>query len=244
MNDRDIHAQLGPYVLDALPDDERREFESHLRDCDACRQEIAGLTETATLLGAAAAQSPPEGFRDRVLDQVSRTRQLPPLVTPAMSRRRRWLHRATAIAAAACLVVAVATGAVAIRAQQRAEQLEAQQQRITSVLSAPDVRVTAGVQTSHGDATVAASQDRDRVLFLLHQPRRLPADKTYQLWLLTADGTARSAGLVPHVGAGDRDTRTVVAGPLGDARQVGVTIEPEGGSSQPTTDPVMLVRLP
>lgn len=242
MNGRDIHAQLGAYVLDALPDDERREFEAHLSDCDTCQQELHGLSETGALLGAAAAQSPPEGLREQVLERVSQTRQLPPQVLSTTSRRRRWLHRATAFAAAACLVVAVAAGVVAVRAHQQAEELQAQQRRIASVLSAPDVQVTSGVRSTHGEATVAVSQDRDRVLFLFHQSRSLPADKTYQLWLLTADGTARSAGLVPA--DGDQDAEAVVASPVGQARQLGVTVEPAGGSRQPTTDPVMVVRLP
>lgn len=49
----------------------------------------------------------------------------------------------------------------------------------------------------------------------------------------------RSAGLL----ADDADTSSVVAGALGDASSVGLTVEPEGGSPQPTTDPVMLLGL-
>lgn len=242
MNDRDIHAQLGAYVLDALPDDERHEFETHLVDCETCRQEISGLTETTAWLGAAAAQPPPEGFRDRMLERITRTRQLPPPVLPPTPRRRRWLHWAPTIAAAACLAIAVATGVVAVREHQQAEQLQARQHRITSVLTSPDVRVTTRAQTRRGDATVAVSHDRDRALFLLHQPRRLPADKTYQLWLLAADGTARSAGLVPATSK--QGTQAILASPLGNARQLGLTIEPKEGSRQPTTTPLMLLRLP
>jgi anti-sigma factor RsiW len=57
----DRHTLAGAYSLDALDDVERREFEEHLRTCDACRAEVAGFAATAAYLGIAAAVSPPPG---------------------------------------------------------------------------------------------------------------------------------------------------------------------------------------
>jgi anti-sigma factor RsiW len=41
----EIHTLTGPYVLDAVDDDERVAFERHLAVCAACTAEINGLRE-------------------------------------------------------------------------------------------------------------------------------------------------------------------------------------------------------
>ena len=48
----DVHDLAALYVLDALPNDERRTFESHLEECRDCRKEVQELRETASSLGA------------------------------------------------------------------------------------------------------------------------------------------------------------------------------------------------
>jgi anti-sigma-K factor RskA len=47
-----------------------------------------------------------------------------------------------------------------------------------------------------------------------------------------------SAGLMP-----DADEPTVLAGDAGTAKAAAVSVEPEGGSAKPTTDPVALFPL-
>jgi hypothetical protein len=42
---------VGAYVLDALPEDERRAFEAHLSTCPTCRQGVAELAPVVSLLG-------------------------------------------------------------------------------------------------------------------------------------------------------------------------------------------------
>lgn len=44
------HDAIGAYILGALPDDERAEFEAHLRGCPACQQELRELGPIAALL--------------------------------------------------------------------------------------------------------------------------------------------------------------------------------------------------
>ena len=45
------HDAVGAYVLDALPEDERRAFEAHLATCLTCRQGVAELAPVVALLG-------------------------------------------------------------------------------------------------------------------------------------------------------------------------------------------------
>lgn len=241
VSNSDVHARVGAYVLDALPRDERQEFEAHLRVCAACRDETRGLTETAAVLGSAAHEAPPARLRERVLRQIGHTRQLPPPVPTRLPRRSQWWSRGMAVAAAACLILALVLGGFAFRTQQRVEHLEAQQRKIESVLSAPDAHVASSQRTAYGTGTVVTSRQRDRAVFTLREGRQLPPTKTYQLWFITGDGAARSAGLLPT--EDEQSSRSVVAGSLGDAKNFGVTVEPAGGSPQPTTKPVMLIQL-
>ena len=63
----DWHVLTGSYVLDALPDFERAEFERHLQHCPSCGAEVRGLRETAARLAMARAVQPPPGMEQRVL---------------------------------------------------------------------------------------------------------------------------------------------------------------------------------
>ena len=68
----------------------------------------------------------------------------------------------------------------------------------------------------------------------------LPGTKVYQLWLLGQPRT-RSAGLLPAARAGR--TGPVLASGLVRGDQVGVTVEPAGGTAQPTTTPIVVMPV-
>ena len=66
----DLHSLAGAYALDALADPERSRFEEHLATCDACAQEVRGLRETASHLGAAVATAAPPRLRAETLARI------------------------------------------------------------------------------------------------------------------------------------------------------------------------------
>jgi anti-sigma-K factor RskA len=70
----------------------------------------------------------------------------------------------------------------------------------------------------------------------------LPSSKVYQLWVMGANGSAKSAGLLAR--AADGSTAPVLAAGLVHGDRVGVTVEPAGGTSKPTTTPIVVVSLP
>jgi anti-sigma-K factor RskA len=61
----------GAYALDALDAAERARFERHLATCRTCPDEVRGFAETATVLGLAAAVTPPPALKGRVLADVA-----------------------------------------------------------------------------------------------------------------------------------------------------------------------------
>jgi len=68
-----------------------------------------------------------------------------------------------------------------------------------------------------------------------------PDGKTYQTWYIGADGSATSAGLL--TADPDGHGSMLLQGDPNKAANVGVTLEPAGGSAQPTTDPLVVLAL-
>jgi anti-sigma-K factor RskA len=88
----------GAYVLGALSDDERRAYEAHLAECDACAasvRELQGLPQALSLVSPAALEDdlPPRSLLPRLQRRARRDRN-----------RRRWIVGSLAAAAAACIV--------------------------------------------------------------------------------------------------------------------------------------------
>jgi anti-sigma-K factor RskA len=241
----DLHLLTGAYAVDALTGDELAEFETHLEQCAPCADEVRELRETAARLGLATAIAPPPWLRAQVLDAANRVRQLPPsgvhLIAADGSRRRRRLSRRLprpiAVTAMAAAIVALAILQVGTRHQL--QQAQTNNQTIASVLSASDARIQLSSSTVGGTVTAVVSQhDREAVITAAGMPT--PSDaKVYQLWVISPAG-ARSVGLLP--GSSARATSPVLADDFQPGDQLAITVEPAGGTKQPTTIPIVEIH--
>jgi anti-sigma factor RsiW len=243
----DIHTLAGAYALDALTEIERAAFARHVAGCEACALEVAELQETVSRLGGALSEPPPARLRGAVMAQVARTRQAPPGVLArspertVVQRWRRWT--AGAVAAGVIAVGAAATTWVVLDqrlgdARRQTEQLAEQQARVNSVLSASDVALHSVAVPGGGTLTVAASASQNAGVVLMSELAAPPTDKVYQLWLLSDTAPVP----VPALLAGQRSATEPVA-PLGGADNIGVTLEPPGGSKQPSMTPIATVPI-
>jgi anti-sigma factor RsiW len=244
----DVHTLTGAYALDALDSDERAAFELHLAECSDCSHELAELRATAARLGAAAAVTPPEELKQRVMLEIGRTRQDPPsglrLVGGDPNRRRKWTVRITTAAAVVAVLAAGTFGGIAIgtnselnTAQSQLNQAQQQYAPVAQLLAAPDVRIASGTAAG-GSATLLTSHSLSRsVLVTEHMPVQ-PTNKTYQVWGIGPAGFASLAVL----GNGSGGTFSLAG--LGSAALIGITIEPAGGSRQPTSTPIMHFDIP
>jgi anti-sigma-K factor RskA len=241
----DLHLLTGAYAVDALTGDELDEFEKHLERCPPCAEEVSGLQETAARLGLAAAIEPPPWMREQVVDAANRVRQLPPsgtrLLTSGSPRRfrrlRRRLPRPIAVTAMAAAIVALAVLQVGTRHQL--QQAQARNQSVASVLAASDARIELSSSAVGGTVTAVVSQhDREAVITAAGMPTPSNA-KVYQLWVISPAGT-RSAGLLPGSSAGA--TSPVLADDVQPGDQLAITIEPAGGTKQPTTSPIVEIH--
>lgn len=235
----DTHALSGAYALDALSPEEAARFELHLEGCDTCRAEVSEFREVAARLGARTAEAPPETLRERVLTHADRTRQDPPpekradvrsgTVVPL--RRRRWVGL---VAAAAVVLVAGAIGARVVT-QESDPAAPALAAPAAQVFSAEDAASVTVPTRNGGKLRVAVSEGRGEMAV---DTRSLPDPgdgRGYQLWT-GHEGEMVDAGWL-------RPGTTGAAMPLpepGDT--VNVTVEPAGGSEQPTSDPIVTVE--
>lgn len=241
----DLHTLTGAYVLDAVEPAEQARFERHLRRCKPCGHEVRGLAETATGLAMAVAMDPPPQLKERVLTGVAATRQLPPAAErhhrarPALHQA--WIPRLAVAVAVASLAVAVALGAVGLSARRELDSTRAQNQAIAAVLTAPDARIITQATAVGGTATVVVSRAEQKMIFTTAGLPPLPAAKVYELWLI-GPPQIRKAGLLPAPSAGK--TAPLLASGLVAGDKVGVTVEPAGGTSKPTTTPILLMSLP
>ncbi|MFI5755811.1 anti-sigma factor domain-containing protein [Streptomyces sp. NPDC051569] len=249
MTTADLHTLTGAYALHALAPQERTAFERHLEACQACSQEVRELAATAARLGQAVAVTPPAALKEQVLRRIAAERQDPPRIAP-QSRRGGGAARGRAMSRftlAACLAVAAGFGGVAVWQHQEArdarQSAQASQQRseaLASVLAAPDAKVATGRLTDGATGTVVVSREQNKAAFIASGMPKPPGGKVYQLWY-NDGGTMRGAGLLDPTGGSDA---VLMAGPVGAASGMGITVEPAGGSARPTSAPLALMNFP
>ncbi|WNM34178.1 anti-sigma factor [Streptomyces sp. Li-HN-5-11] len=252
----DLHSLAAPYALDALEPAERIRFERHLSTCDRCADEVRALAEDAVRLACSASAPAPAALRERVLFAVrnipqdpvpSREHtprlpahvwgtQPPPARTRAPRSRPLFVPFATVTAAGALVVAAL----FAVQANRTRDQLNAQRDRtreIAHVLAAPDARATNGRDAQGRGIGVIASASEGQAVVTLSGYTAPPSGRVRQLWLMRPGAQPRSLGLF----AGD--TPLVASGLARSATSLAVTVEPDGGSPQPTTQPIAQLAL-
>jgi uncharacterized membrane protein len=186
-------------------------------------------------------------MRQHVLTAVRQARQAPPEIRPhRQNRKARWQPKLAATIAAAAIGTAavVAATALSIRLDKTEGQLstaQAEARAISAVLSSPDARILARPTAAGGTTAVVVSAHRHAVVVTTGGLPRLADGKVYQLWLIGPPGT-RSAGLLPEAVSGHAGP--VLATGLDPGDKLGITVEPAGGTRQPTTTPILVLALP
>jgi anti-sigma-K factor RskA len=225
----DLHTLSGAYALDALTPEERAAFATHLEDCSACREEVREFQEAAARMGAAATIAPPPALKARVLAEADRQPQLRPKVT--VLERAKGRGRTVRIAGAAAAVALLVGGALTVQRLQQPDQPPVASSPVARVFDAPDAH-TATVRTANGGRLrVATSVTRGQMAVATRGLPRL-SGHSYQLWTIRK-GRATSVGVIADVGSGQ-----VMRLPA-DGTTVAITIEPRGGSQQPTQKPIV-----
>lgn len=235
---------LAAYALGALDADEFAALETHLQTCDSCRAELMEYERvSAGLLSALSPQAPHPVLKRTLQSHL-------PGAQPAISTRWQAKWSFGQLAGATALVLLLVLNVFSLLQTRALQQQQAAlTQRLQTEQTALAMLSYPGAETLPVSGEGVAGSlliDRDRntaVLFVWNLPT-LDTNKTYQIWLIDAQGGRVSAGLF-NAESGQPFTTAMLSSPdeIGKFSGVGVTVEPRGGSPHPTGQKVLGVDL-
>jgi hypothetical protein len=148
----------------------------------------------------------------------------------------RWRRSAVGMVVGAAAAVGLIFGGVGLANTFGGGSLT-QTVALAEINAASDVQ-RAKVSMDDATATLVWSGELGKSALLVDGLGSLPSDKVYELWYI-GEGGPVSAGTFS---AANGTTWRVLDGAMSAGDKVGVTVEPQGGSKQPTTDPIMVIE--
>ncbi len=251
----DPHSLIGPYITDALEDDERETFEQHLEHCEDCRAEVLDLREAMAEVSALHESAPPSELRSSILDTIATTSMLPAGDSDPVSEdaedpapqdevpARHDTHSNVVNAdfnrsprrpistwlAAAAAILAVALGGVTLWQQSELRSVQAAEAQRVQLLAADDLQVSR-TTLEGADLTYLASPSLGEAMITTTEFPEPEAEDSWQVWVVSG-GVPRSAAVLDDGGQLQLFVEDVAAGDV-----LAITNEPRGGSPQPTGD--------
>lgn len=245
----EIQELLGAFALDAVDGEERDVVEAHLAGCPRCRGEVATHRETAALL-AHPGDTAPEGVWARISAQLE---EPPPemnlgSVTVLEPQREEGRSRPLVGRRAAAIIGAVAaavTGFFGWAIGQHGERLEGIEKRVSQLVVEDGLRraAIAALGEPGAEQVRLESPDGEVGVHVVRLPSgtgfavadrlaALPAERTYQLWAITADAEI-------SLGVLGRDPDVAAFHATAPVLAYAITDEVAGGVEQPTREPVV-----
>jgi len=257
-----------PYVFGRLNPGNRKQFEAHLvAGCEQCRVELSGLYESTALLPLLLRQeAPPSGVRQKLLGRLSskkpeqrrnerpqppqREKPVTPSLAPSAAHDRPW-YLYVSIVGGALLIIALiifvnqlvgTTGSQEKKLTELQGELQ-RSQEAAGILQAERLEILPLTSVMPGSGMYGKvlwdPAKRNAVL----QTANLPAQsegKQYQLWILK-EKKPYSVGVF-DVNVEKSSTLNSMVLPVADTREIegfSITLEPKGGSPQPTGDALL-----
>lgn len=257
---------LEAYVLDCLPPGERAEVEELLAKYPELSQELLAIEESLELVSVKTGIAPPADLKDSIFAQLERdnpsveevdntgeSRSIETPIIPIQEKRVNvWQY-----VAAACIVLTLVSGYLAQDyhskwkdSREAYSQLQAQNQQMADqynrvnnrldqlaedidVISSEDfARINMGsvIEGESWSASIYWNTKTQEAYLNIENLRALSEDQQYQLWAIV-DGKPVDLGVFDFNEQGLKKMKSVA-----NAATFAVTIEPKGGSENPTLD--------
>lgn len=250
-----VHEQfaedLSLYALGALQGQEREAIEKHLEECSSCRQELEKLGGDLALLAfSTSGPRPPARSRARLMAAIANDSRG---VQARKRTRWTWWNTLGWAAAAAAILIGVLlrhqnsdlrrrVSELEVSSSQQKQQLLEAKQLLATLTSSDAMRFTlvAGNTPPQPQGKAIYVPRTGTLVFLANNLPAVPPQKAYELWLIPTSGAPVPAGLFKPDAHG---TAAVIRPPLPtgvEAKAFAITIEPEVGSSVPTSQPIMV----
>jgi hypothetical protein len=221
---------LAAYALEALEPGEATEFERHLAGCERCQGELRWLAPAVrTLPESVERQEPPSRLRENLMAEVRADARRAAGGSPARERRSllpEWLREGRLRLAAGFAVVLLAVAAVA-----------------GYEIGKGGGEGGASTVVSHqpGGVTAAMVREGDGGTLQLAGVHQLPPGKVLEAWV-RREGEVEP---VPALFVPDREgSASTTIADMSGVDTVMVTEEPQGGSKQPTSEPIATMSVP
>jgi anti-sigma-K factor RskA len=224
---------LAAYALGALDEGEVSALEAHLQTCETCRAELADYQRVSSGLLGALPLRPPQAAARRSLQRR--------LTSPASRVRPAFQWSLGGAIFGGLLAVLIGLNLLTVWQLYAVRQEQAEmnargmsEQTAIAMLAYPTTKTLAFAENGVS-GSLLVDKTRNLVAVFAWNLATPPAGKAYQMWLIDAQGKRTDGGLLvqedgyPFVMAVIR-----VSQPLTNFNGVGVTLEPAGGSPQPT----------
>ncbi|MEX1038189.1 MAG: anti-sigma factor [Acidimicrobiia bacterium] len=142
-----------------------------------------------------------------------------------------WRRMLVPVAAALAVVMVVVLGFVVAQLNERATLVEMTADQTRQILTATDVVLVSLHAPTGVSATFAFSPQLGLGVFSAEGLDPVDPSEVYELWTISSDGASPAGTFRPDPQGG---TSQLVSGDLREVEALGVTIEPAGGSEQPT----------
>lgn len=228
----EFKALIAPYLLGAVPSDEVPLIRAHILSCEECLSEADGYSAVTASLALAVDPVPlPSGFADRVMSKVTES-QPTPVRAPSRRRRWGWVEALAAVSLVAAIVMAVAL-------VNLSNDLSSNRDALSALVHSDEGFVLKG-QGAVGHVVPTT----DGSLFVVAGLPDAPDEHVYQLWFMAGACGPGETGPCEATSAGTfkvSDGVTIVETDrsIQGFDDAAVSIEPAGGSVDPTTDPVI-----
>jgi len=149
-----------------------------------------------------------------------------------LAARRRWFQRPGSLLAAAAAAAVLLVGGIGIGQAIRTPD------PVSALVHAADVRTETGELADGTQATLLWSSEQREAALVFEGLTPLETEEVYQAWFMPADGDPIPAGTFA---GGDGSVVHALDGEMHDGDGVAITVEPDGGSEQPTTQPLLVL---
>jgi len=255
------------YALDAVTDSERQQVEAYVAANPEARLRLDEMIRTASALAYASEPlAPPPALKRTLMDRVNadaekRFAPPAPIHTSAWSRFIESIQsRAGSLFPQAVTVfslfIALAVGAWGLSLRNEMKSLQAQtaqlqeqvkqQQEALALLTSPNAQTFFVPGTDHQPGSrgrLIADAETGLAVLVVDGLQQLEAGKTYEFWLIEGDKPPVAAGVFEVNEEGHATLKVSHTVTPGSYNAIGVSVEPEGGSVQPTGDIVMLGEI-
>lgn len=234
------------HILDLLPalalgildSEDATRAQEHLAGCLICRNELAAHEDvTAQFAFAYPLIAPSPQVKERLMERARASKPMPRSTAPTPSRP--WFERLLPAWGLASLVLILALGALNLLLWQRMNDID-------SFMSPGGMRAVPLTPTdaaSRATGFVLVSTDGNEGALVVDGLPPLSESQQYQLWLIQ-NGEKTSGAVFSTDETNYGGTRIRAPKSLLTYSAVDITIEPAGGSPQPTGEQVLAGILP